>query len=242
MGGSAGRVGKTRKPAPSRALTPEGGRGMRRNSAGQRGRETRDAATRLFEQFKDPDQDKIGPESLEKLMEAIELDPLDVTALIFAWKLNARTPCEFSRCEFIDGLVSLGVDSLSKLKRKIPTLKDAIVDPASFRSFYIYSFDYNKPRGQRSMPVEYARQLWALLLSDRFVHLNMWLEFLEGRTQVITRDTYVLVLDFATTILPDMSNFDEVGGAWPVLLDEFVEYAKPKLRQQSECTSHRMET
>jgi DCN1-like protein 1/2 len=230
MGGGAGRVGKTRKSAAPRSLGAGISRDMRRNSAGQRSREAREVATALFEKFKDPDQDKIGPESLERFMEAIELDPLDIKALIFAWKLNARTPCEFSRTEFVDGLIGLGVDSISKLKRKVPGLNDLIADPEAFRSFYVYSFDYNKPAGQRSMPVEYARQLWALLLSDRFAHMDLWLDFLEGRTQAITRDTYVLFLDFATTIVPDMSNFDEIGGAWPVLLDEFVEFAKPKLR------------
>lgn len=191
---------------------------------------TRDAANAVFEQFKDADDDKIGPESLERLFDALELDPLDVTALIFAWKLRAKTPCEFTRSEFVDGLLRLNVDSLRKLKVAVSGLRSMIDSPDDFRSFYIYSFDYNKPPGQKSMPIEIARQLWPLLLADRFVHMDIWLEFLQTRSHAITRDSYVLFLDFVNTIEPDLSNFDEDGGAWPVLVDEFVEFARPKLR------------
>lgn len=200
-----------------------------RRGTGQRGRDMRDAVNALFDTFKDADEDKIGPESLEAFFEALELDPLDISALIFAWKLNAQTPCEFSRAEFVDGLVRLGVDSMAKLRKKVHTLKSMVVDPADFRSFYMFSFDYNKPPGQRSMPVETARQLWPLLFGDRFTHLNLWLQFLEPRKHAITRDSFALLLDFANTILPDFSNFDEEGGAWPVILDEFVDFGKTRL-------------
>lgn len=188
----------------------------------------RDAVNNLFNDFKDADQDKIGPESLEAFFEALELDPLDISALIFAWKLNAQTPCEFSRAEFVDGLMRLGVDSISKLKKKVHALKGMIADPVDFRSFYLFSFDYNKPPGQRTLPIDTARELWPLLLGDRFTHLDLWLEFLEPRKHAITRDSFVLLLDFASTIQHDLSNYDEEGGAWPVLLDEFVDYAKSK--------------
>ncbi len=79
------------------------------------------------------------------------------------------------------------------------------------------------------MPLETAKQLFPLILKGRFAHLDLWLEFLEGRKHAISRDSYSLLLDFAETISDDMSNFDEENGAWPVLLDEFVDFARPKL-------------
>lgn len=213
---TAGGITKPHKKTRASAMS------MRRGKAT---RDMHDAVNALFDNYKDAEADKIGPESLYVLFEALELDPLDISALIFAWKLNAQTPCEFTRHEFVDGLVKLGVDSMPKLKKKVHTLKTMIQDPADFRSFYMYSFNYNKPQGQRSMPVETARPLCSLLLRDRFVHLDLWIEFLKGRKQAITRDSFALLHDFAIIVDDEFSNYEE-DGAWPVILDEFVEYAK----------------
>lgn len=98
----------------------------------------------------------------------------------------------------------------------------------------MFSFEYNKPPEQRSLPIETARQLFPLILEGRFAHLDLWVEFLQGRKHAISRDTYSLLLDFTRSIAYDFSNFDEENGAWPVLLDEFVDFAKPKINSKRE--------
>ncbi|XP_061439805.1 DCN1-like protein 4 isoform X4 [Rhineura floridana] len=49
----------------------------------------------------------------------------------------------------------------------------------------------------------------------------------QSKYKVINKDQWCNVLEFSRTINLDLSNYDE-DGAWPVLLDEFVEWYKEK--------------
>ena len=52
---------------------------------------------------------------------------------------------------------------------------------------------------------------------------------LEVRTEVkgITKDQWTNILDFCSSISEDLSNYDDMS-AWPLLLDEFYEWASAK--------------
>lgn len=189
---------------------------------------------------------KIGPEGIQQLFSDAHIDPLDITSLIFAYKLKAKVPFEFSHTEFVNGLTLLKSDSVEKLRKTMPFLKHSLYSSTTaqnseeFRLFYMFAFHYNKPKDHKSLPLEIAVQLFPILMQNKFAHLDLWLQFLNTKSLPISKDTYTLLLDFANTINDDMSNYDEQNGAWPVLLDEFVEFAKPKLQVPSNPDSSTM--
>ncbi|KAG2456566.1 DCNL5 protein, partial [Polypterus senegalus] len=50
----------------------------------------------------------------------------------------------------------------------------------------------------------------------------------QSKYKVMNKDQWYNVLEFSRTVHSDLSNYDE-DGAWPVLLDEFVEWQKARL-------------
>ncbi len=64
-------------------------------------------------------EDKIGPEGLESLFAKLDVSPVAIEALIFAWKLDGKVPFEFTRRQFVEGCLALGCDSLEQLKAVI---------------------------------------------------------------------------------------------------------------------------
>ncbi|XP_071950062.1 DCN1-like protein 1 [Antedon mediterranea] len=189
---------------------------------------------KLYNRYKDQvEDDKILAEGIAKFCDDLNLDPTSKLVLIVAWKFKAATQCEFSKKEFIDGMMELGCDSIEKLKCKLGSLENELKDTNKFKHFYQFTFNFAKTPGQKSLDLDMAQAYWKIVLDGRFEFLDLWCKFLEeNHKKSIPRDTWNLLLDFSNMITCDMTNYDEEG-AWPVLIDDFVEYAKPIVQKKS---------
>lgn len=127
---------------------------------------------------------------------------------------------------FLIGLEFFRADSLEKLKSSLPKLNEELNDPAKFRDFYQFAYQYAKSASQRNLEIETAVAYWELIFDNSDHRVHTWIKFLRERgLKGVPRDTWNLYLDFLRTTDPTYSNYD-CESAWPVLIDEFVDYAK----------------
>ncbi|KAG5598135.1 hypothetical protein H5410_039367 [Solanum commersonii] len=164
-------------------------------------------------------------DGISLLCNDMQVDPQDIVMLVLSWHMKAATMCEFSKQEFIGGLQSLGIDSLEKLREKLPFMRSEMKDEHKFREIYNFAFSWAKEKGQKSLALDTAIGMWQLLFAEKeWPLVEHWCQFLQARhNKAISRDTWSQLLEFARNVDPALSNYD-AEGAWPYLIDEFVEY------------------
>ncbi|EOA31298.1 hypothetical protein CARUB_v10014471mg [Capsella rubella] len=183
----------------------------------------------LYNRYKDQYSDMILAEGISNLCNELEVEPQDIVTLVLSWHMNAATACEFSKQEFITGLQALGVDSIAKLREKLPFMRSELKDEQKFHDIYNFAFGWAKEKGQKSLALDTAIGMWQLLFAEReWPLVTHWCDFLQDRhNKAISKDTWAQLLEFSRMVDPVLSNYD-AEGAWPYLIDEFVEYLYDK--------------
>lgn len=133
----------------------------------------------MFNRYRDAsDPQKITTDGIIMFLNDLNLSPESKLVLIIAWRFKAETQCEFTRDEFVNGVQQMGVDSIEKLKQKLPVLEAELNDPQKFKDFYHYTFNYAKDSNQKSLDLEMSIAYWNIVMRGRFKFLDLWCQFL----------------------------------------------------------------
>jgi len=179
----------------------------------------------LFTHYCEPG-DVIGPSGMVMFSRDLNVDSEDVVLVVIAFYLNAGKMGYFTRNEFISGFTKMNVDSIGCLKTRLEYLRGEAV--TRLDEVYEFAFRFAKSfPTQKVIKIELAVILLDMLIKDQ-VHTRNFLEFLRGsKYHVINADQWKMFLLFNRSV---GHNFDgySVDGAWPVMIDEFVEFVRAK--------------
>lgn len=189
---------------------------------------------KLFEEYKDSEEDAILSEGIERLCCDLGYKPDDFAILVLAWRLDASQMCQFTKSEFIQGLQQLNAASIEDIKLRLEQMVDKLkTDSEDFKLLYRFTFRFGLEPGHRILSLDMAISLWRLVFT---VHtpdiLARWLHFLEQHQNIrgVPKDTWNMFLNFVETC--DITQYDDTE-AWPSLFDDFVEYEQERLKLAS---------
>nr|XP_047126506.1 DCN1-like protein 4 [Hydra vulgaris] len=184
-----------------------------------------------FYKYADENKKFIGPVGIERLCKDLQVEPEDVVTLVIAWKLGAESMGYFKLNEWKNGMASMECDNIIKLKSMLSSLRDLLKDGAQFKKIYRYAFDFSRDKDQKSLDITTAKAMLLLLLNNSWSLISDFIEFLnQSKYKIINRDQWNSLLEFIRTVSSsDFSKYDETG-AWPVMLDEFVQWYLDKTK------------
>ncbi|ONK75439.1 uncharacterized protein A4U43_C03F16850 [Asparagus officinalis] len=105
-----------------------------------------------------------------------------------------------------------------------------------FNCFYDFVFLACRENGQKNITVSRAISAWKLVLNGRFRLLRHWCNFIEEHQKHnISEDTWQQLLAFSRCVNENLEGYDAMG-AWPVVIDDFVEYMY-RINQLNICST-----
>uniref|UniRef100_A0A182FFZ8 Defective in cullin neddylation protein n=1 Tax=Anopheles albimanus TaxID=7167 RepID=A0A182FFZ8_ANOAL len=188
---------------------------------------------KLFESYKDAQEDAILSEGIERLCGDLGYKPDDFAILVLAWRLDAGQMCQFTKAEFIQGLQRMNAASIEDIRCRLQQIVERLRTDGTedFKSLYRFTFRFGLEPGHRILSLDMAISLWRLVFT---VHtpdiLQRWLDFLEQHQNIrgVPKDTWNMFLNFVESC--DIEHYDDTE-AWPSLFDDFVEYEQERTGQ-----------
>ncbi len=134
-------------------------------------------------------------------------------------------------------LIIHSADTIPKQKTYVAgQIKQLSTDMVLFKKVYKHVFVCAKEKGQKALPLDNAIVYWTLLFSFPGMEwatattnwIKLWVEFLNTKwTKSVNKDMWNQTAHFfEKTMEDDTLSFWSEDGAWPGVIDQFVEYVK----------------
>ncbi|CAL5376160.1 unnamed protein product [Camellia sinensis] len=153
----------------------------------------------LFHSYVNRSLGMIDPEGIETLRSDLGVDHTDVRILMLAWKMNAQKQGYFTQeTQLAKRPESSYCYTVNKLKNALSELENEVRMPQNFADFYSFAFQY--------CLTDYLK-----IQNDyKVINMDQWTSFLQFCHQIS---------------FPDLKNYDTTE-AWPLILDDFVEWMR----------------
>jgi len=172
---------------------------------------------------------------LEKINVSLENVELFVALEI----VQAPTIGEITKQGFVEGWKKARCEDTKKQAAFVKgEIKRLSTDIALFKRVYKHAFIAGREKDQKALSLDNALTFWGTLFAEpgwRWVGQNhdwlaLWKEFLgEKWTRSVNKDMWNMTLEFALKSVDDESlSFWSEDGAWPSVIDDFVEWCKAK--------------
>jgi len=191
----------------------------------------------VFKKYADGEE-CIGPDGVAQLCTDLKVEPDDVVMLVFAWHLRASEMGYFKRAEFVGGLEELRVESIERLSERMNELREELKEESKFKQIYEFAFKFSKEQDARTLEMDLAIGLLELLLVPCFELAREFVEFVQEGTKAyraMNNDQWKSLLEFCSTMSDGEGKMKEgmmekydIGGSWPVMIDEFVEWKRTR--------------
>ncbi len=171
---------------------------------------------------------QLSSNGLAALFDACGVDAdTDEITLVFAQQCGAKTLGCISKAEFLVGLRALNADSVDQLKLALASLRRKLDASGPDRDLVSFVFDMARESDEvKTIDPQLASGLAALLLHKTALGARL-AAFLAEQTvyRGINADQWIGIWEFSRSVGADFSGYQE-DGAWPIIIDEFVEWAK----------------
>ncbi|KAG8424118.1 Scaffold-type E3 ligase [Metarhizium acridum] len=190
---------------------------------------------------KNDEKDKMELEStMEYLSSKLNISLENAELFVALELLQAPSVGEITRRGYVDGWKAAGAGTTHQEQAlHIQRLSSALsTNPVLFKRVYKYTFVAGREGDQKALSLENALIYWGMLFSppgmlwksENHDWLDLWKTFLNEKwTRSVNKDMWNMTLEFALKSVADESlSFWNEDGAWPSVIDDFVEWCRGK--------------